>query len=368
MARDCRNTGQPPHLCRRGRGFAASGVFCLILIACETYAGGAGGGWTSSFEDAFRVVSRVELEEREDDVIADIGVFREARDGDFLISDRLKPRLRRYGPAGLLIADFGSYGEGPFEFRRMGGVVEDPSGSVIVVDPILSRVAILGPSLDPDTMFRLAVQPRGGMEPIGGGLLLNAASGSRASALVFLSTAESAAIWSVPAPSPGSMVEYPYWGSIASIPFATSPTEFVVAYSLLYPIRIYSGTGELVDSLPRPRSFRQATKVDAGSFAGPGSRERLQRWLASFDVIAGLAVVDDSLLVVTHGKLSSTPGSRFSESHVRLDVYHLPSRSKIAEDVPLPPEARVLGGGRGLYILTALPPDPWTITRVQPIQ
>lgn len=92
----------------------------------------------------------------------------------------------------------------------------------------------------------------------------------------------------------------------AGIRMATSRDRLFVVYSLLYPIRVYSTAGTLADGLGwKPPSFRRASRVEAGAFAGTGARERLRRWLGSFDVIAGLAVVADTLLVVTH-----TAGSR----------------------------------------------------------
>jgi hypothetical protein len=38
--------------------------------------------------------------------------------------------------------------------------------------------------------------------------------------------------------------------------------------------------------------------------------------------------------------------------------------TQILQDVTLPAGARVLAGGRHLYVLVAEPPEPWTIVRL----
>jgi hypothetical protein len=144
-----------------------------------------------------------------------------------------------------------------------------------------------------------------------------------------------------------------------------STTEFVAAYSLRYPIEIHGRQGEIVDSLPMPRSFRQAGVPRPGEFTGPGAAERLSSWMSTFDVIAALTVVEDTLLVVTRGHLITTATSRAETTHDRIDVYHLPSRTRLASDSPVPSGRKVLGGGTYLYILVQQPPQRWTIVRVE---
>lgn len=352
----------------RTLGDGGASVCMLILFlgwGCGSHSDDADAMEASRFEDVFRIEYHIELEEKDEDLIGDIGLLREADNGDLLVSDRLKPRIRRYDSTGALISAFGTFGAGPNEWRRIGGFVETPSGQIMTIDPVLGRATLLESDLRRAHTFRLAVLPRGPAEPMNGGVLILAASGSRANSLVLLSQLEWSPSWRFPAPSPGPMNEYPYWGSVAHVPFTTSASEIVVGYSLRYPILIYSRYGTLVDSLPRPRSFREAPRVQAGAFTGPGASERLQRWLASFDVVAELAVVCDSLLVVAHGQLTGGAANRFGVSHVGLDVYHIGSRTVIARNVPLPTGARVVAGGRGLYMLTKQPPSPWTVVRLQ---
>lgn len=318
-----------------------------------------------SFDDAFREVSRFELEELPDDVIGEVGEFIETSDGSVVIADALQPRLRLYTPDGLLAADFGAFGAGPFEFRGIGGLAQDGEGRLIVTDPRLGRITILGEDLSPDTAVILRPAPRGPVVGMGSGLLFLTSDGSRASTLSFFPFGTWSRQWQVPAPSPGSMMEYPYWGSISRVPFTAFQGGFVVAYSLTYPIYVYDAAGTLVDSLSQgPPSFRRAEVVEAGTFAGPGASERLEDWLAGFDVIADLSVVADTLLIVTHGHLDRTATSRFSQIHDRLDVYDLKGKRKLFEDLGLPPGGRTLGGGTHLFLLVDQPPAPWSVIRV----
>ncbi|MHB1168959.1 MAG: hypothetical protein ACYC28_06715 [Longimicrobiales bacterium] len=49
-----------------------------------------------------------------------------------------------------------------------------------------------------------------------------------------------------------------------------------------------------------------------------------------------------------------------------VDIYSVSSGQKLAEEVPLPSGARVVGGGQYLYVVTSQPPDGWTILRLSP--
>lgn len=337
------------------------GVAVLVLpiaVACEARE-------SVPVADTVRLetMGHVELEEPSSHLLAEVGPFAEAKNGDLLIGDALQPRVRRYAPNGRLIASFGAYGSGPFEFRRVSGIVERSDGRVLVVDPVLGRITVLSSSLEPDSSFVQLPRPQGSVSRFANGLLLTTAAGDRATSVTYIRD-DARGGWTVPAPSPGPPMSFPYWGSIARILLAASAREFVIAYSLLYPIFVYNADGEVVDSLPRPASFREASVPEPGAFSGPEASERLARWLASFDVITDLAVLDDSLVIVTRGAIRSAATNRFETLHDRVDVYHLNSRSILAQDLPLPTGSRVLGGVGYLYLLSTEPPGPWTISRV----
>lgn len=318
---------------------------------------------TGAFEEFFGLASPVELQEAAADPIGDIAILVEAQNGDLLVADRIRSQVRRYSPQGRLLAEFGAYGGGPFEFRRIGGMLEDMAGRVVLTDPRLGRVTILTQELRPDTAFMLSPRPRGLVLSMGNTVLYASAWGPRATAITLLDERWQG-VWSISAPTPGSVQQYPYWDSYASTLVAATAETFVAAYSLRYPIYVYDRDGRRLDSLTfAPRSFRTVPVLPRGAFAGADALHRIDDWLASFDVISELTIVDTGLLVVVHGVLRRTATSQATEEHRRVDVYDLASRSKLVEDVPVPDGSRVLSGGRGLYLLTKQPPDPWTIRR-----
>ena len=357
-------------LTRPGRvrvALVAAGAAAAALGGCDAPDPPVPAIASGPFHDVFDVVARTVLEEPAQDPMGDLGILVELSAGGFVLSDALRPRLRLYDQEGRLRAETGRYGAGPFEFRSIGGLAETGVGGIVVTDTRLGRVTLFGPDLAPDTIFAFRRGLRGYVSRIGDDFVFATAVRSRESGLTYYSGADWTAGWTVAMPSPGSMAEYPYWGSVATTPVAVVGDELAVAYSLRYPILIRDRRGQLVDSLETPPpSFRPASVPEIGAFAGPGSAGRMAAWLDSFDVIARLDVVADTLLVVTHGRLHDTPGRAAVTIHERLDIYDLPGRRKIAEDVRLPPSSRVVGGGSALFVLATQPPRSWTVLSARP--
>jgi len=286
------------------------------------------------------------------------------RGGDLLISDPHRGEISRFAPDGHLIARFGTFGEAPGTFQRIGGLLELPSGRVAVVDGANGRVTILGSALGLDTTFGVAPRPVGGVTQMGTSAVAKTAGAARSASFTRFSS-DWQVQWSVSAPSPGSLAEFPYWGSYASTPHAATTTRLFLGYSLRYPILVYDTSGTVRDSLNEaPPSFREASVLSPGFFATPDADERRAQWLDQFSVIALIAVFQDSLLAVVHGRLHRTAVGITTE-HQRLDIYSAQSLAKILEDVSLPAGARVLGGGNALYVLTGSPPAQWTIVRAK---
>lgn len=357
----------------RGRGCrraAPRGRVAVVILAglfnssCGPEETPRGPAVTGAFADLFRLDTSIQLEEDLADPIGDIAILAECRNGDLLVGDRIKFQIRRYAPDGRLLAIAGRYGAGPLEFRHVGGLVEIPSGRILVTDPRLGRATILTPDLRADTVLRLRPAPRGSALAMGEALLLTTVAGPRATALTLFTPSWEPA-WSIPAPSPGTMREFPYWDSYASVLADATPDVALTAYSLRYPIYVHGRSGRLVDSIASaPASFRPAPVVSLGAFAGLDAHQRQDEWLASFDVMSRLAIVNDSLLIVVHAVLRRTATSSAVAEDRRLDVYHLASRTRLAEDVALAPDERILAGGRGLYLLAAQPPEPWIMQRL----
>jgi hypothetical protein len=320
-------------------------------------------GSSTALTDVFPDTTIIRIEEDPADPLGSIGVLLEMRDGSLAVLDGMIPRIRRFDAAGHLLETFGRHGEAPGEFRRVGGLTEDGAGRLVAIDPRLGRATIFVDGLTFDTTVSVRPSPRGPALAWGDSILLNTSVRARSTAITLMIGWQP--LWSVPSPGPTSMVEYPYWNSFGQTLTAASPTTLFTAFSLRYPIFIYDRRGVLVDSLwSAPDSFRRAPVVERGAFAGSGARERIEAWLETFDVIADLVVVNDTLLVVSHGVLRQTETSRSTDEH-HLDVYHIPTRMKLFEDLALPKGAALLAGGTALYILLKQPPAPWTVMRMR---
>lgn len=135
---------------------------------------------------------------------------------------------------------------------------------------------------------------------------------------------------------PVHVMEAPYWVSVAGLLGATNGDRIFVATNLVYPILVYDNAGQLVDSVGRPPpSWRQARRPALGEF--PPSRKReWHEYLSSFTVFSGLAVVSDSVLVVTHGRLETEEGRPYRVVVGTTDIYL--GRRRIAVDLPSPGE------------------------------
>ena len=149
-------------------------------------------------------------------------------------------------------------------------------------------------------------------------------------------TVSGRALASSVAPVPVHVLETPYWSSVFDRLGATNGDLIFVATNLVYPILVYDNAGHLVDSVGRPPpSWRQARRPALGEF--PPSRKReWHEYLSSFTVLSGLAVVSDSVLVVTHGRFWTEEGHPYRVVVGTTDVY-LGGR-RIAVDLPSPGE------------------------------
>lgn len=335
------------------------------LAACD--AGTAARGYREfgagqPFAEVFAVAAEIELEQDPTDSIGDIGPLLETSRGELVIGDAIEPAVRRYTETGKLVSRQGAYGEGPFEFRKIGGLAEDRVGRILVVDPDLWRATRLNVDLSPDTSFLLFPRPRGWVQAMGEKFLISSAHRTRTASFTLMDS-DWTAVWSIPA-SLHSTGQYPYWNSYGGPRAAVSSKAIYTAFSLSYPIYIRDSRGVLKDSIQAPASFRLAPVPDPGAFVGDGSQDRRAKWLGSFDVISNLAVVADTLLIVTHGRIArSEQTTKVWTTDDRLDIYNLAAGQKVAADVPLPSGSRVLAGGRYLHLLISEPPRPWTVIR-----
>jgi len=351
-------------------GWAPVLLVAATLAACGDAEGLEEGIPTfSSLEVALHLVDSIHLEEVPGDTIAQIGVVDILPDGKILMGDRYLPRVRLYDGSGRFLAGQGRFGEGPFEYQRIQGVAADSEGRVFVEGFRAGHGTLLTPTLEPDTTLGL---PGGS---IASEYVARFRSGVVRSGLwqegtwLYFRDTDGTEPWRIPA-GPPRIWEVPYWAGLTRFHMTYQGDSLFVANSLLYPVSIYNGKGHFVGEIGEPPpSFRPAPELEPGAFAfteggGAGMGNRVREFLESFTVVTGLHVVEGYWLVVVHGIIGSDPPMPpFRTSDRSIDVYDLRSGRKVVEDVPLPLEARVLGGGPFLHVLVAEPPEPWTIAR-----
>ena len=323
------------------------------------------------FEEVFELAEVVELGEHPADSVAEIGVFQELRNGGFAIADDLQPRVRTYSSDGSLLAAFGRFGSGPWEFREIDGLVEMPSGQIVVASPRNQWLTYLKGDLSPDTMLPidyiasdlLALGQSivfSGYGPLTGETLSVTEVAGQSG--FFHRLVDGQVMWSRWKPP---AFDKPYWGSLADMPAAVAGDSIFLMVSMLYPATILNGAGDSVGTIGVPSpSFRRSPELPMGYFATEQAGPKMVRWLASFDDVPRIDVVGDDYLVFTIGHNDETkPNPPFRILHTRVEAYDRHSGAKLFEDVELPQGAKVLGGGRYLYVL--LNPDfpPWRIAK-----
>lgn len=159
---------------------------------------------------------------------------------------------------------------------------------------------------------------------------------------------------------PPDIAEVPYWGSWVRTLGAHSDGRVLAAVNLKYRILMYTSDGLLIDSIVEPpKSWHQAPAPDQGAFANDSGGAR--KYLQSISVLTGLHSVEDSILVVAHGRMvtqetdgpslvgrEEVPANRSIAQTRRADLYI--NFRRVATDVPVPGE--IVGSTRtGLLLV-----------------
>ncbi len=312
----------------------------------------------------FDVVQAVALEEAPGDPLGGVGDYTESIDGSFYVADALLPRVRKYARDGRLLGAVGSFGDGPFEYRRIVGLGLLPEDArVIVLDGDLSRATTLHPNLAPDTTHLLRVPPLGDLYLLGRDIVYLGVPGARMAGLVW-ATQEWQAVQTTELPPPARIADFPYVGSYARSLFEAHGNRMFTGITMGYPIISRNRVGVPVDSITRPSWFRDVPKLEIGALNGPTGGENRREWFESFDIVAAVHVVCDSLLAVVHGELASVGAAgRVVERHTDLTLHRLDDLQAVAR-LSIPDEIKILDGkADGFRILTSVPPNSWGIAR-----
>lgn len=304
------------------------------------------------------------LQEAPDDSIADIGVLAELDNGTIAMGDRFQARIRLYSSRGALLRSGGRYGSGANEFRSITGITAK-ADTLYITDAGNGRIQVLDSSLHVVRTLRSEAHPIGDVFVTAAGLLLESINGRFGDRLSTVDL-DGSIIWGA-FPVAGAVADEPYWRSFSTVHIAPFDDRIVVSDGLLYPLAIFDTEGNSLGHIGTPPpSYQQITSVGLGAFAGRQTTEVLQQWYDQFTTIGGLFRVGDDNLVVVNSRLTATPTELMRVDAYSLDIYSASSGRKLAEEVALPPGARVLAGGQHLYVLTSQAPESWTILRLSP--
>ncbi|MCZ0935724.1 MAG: hypothetical protein OXJ54_11130 [Gemmatimonadetes bacterium] len=358
---------------RRGglssRRLAAAALLLLPVVSCESQRAEVP---SPAFEDVFELVDVIELGEDPSDSIADLGEFFERRDGGFVIGDRFLPRVRTYREDGSLEAAFGRFGDGPWEFRRIRSVAELTDGRIVVTGAQSGALTFLAPDLTPHSMLLIENYVPGTVLPMGPDIVFGGIGRDVYAADMdglYHRLVDGIVTWSSWNTLAATM---PYWNALGRAHAAVGGDSVYAMAGLLYPATILNAAGDSVGTIGTPSpGFRRVPELEPGALAftaeeGPGAQagDRIKRLIESFDLVTSMDIVDGNRLVFTVGRLDpAKPWFPFEQLDVSLEAYDRHTGQKLFENVRLPEDSKVLGGGRYLYVLLSPRIPPWRIAR-----
>ena len=349
----------------------AVGAFLLLLpvVSCESPQVEVP---SPAFEEVFELVEVIEVGEDPSDSIADLGEFFERRDGGFVIADRFLPRVRTYREDGSLAAAFGRFGDGPWEFRRIRSVAELADGRIVVTGAQSGALTFLTPDLTPHSMLLVENYVPGTVLPIGPDIVFGGIGRDVYAADMdglYHRLVDSTVTWSSWNTLAATM---PYWNGLGRAHAAVGGDSVYAMAGLLYPATILNGAGDSVGTIGTPPAgFRRVPELEPGALAftagqGPGAQagDRIKRLIESFDLVTSMDIVDGNRLVFTVGRLDpAKPWFPFEQLDVSLEAYDRHTGQKLFENVRLPENSKVLGGGKYFYVLLSPRIPPWRIAK-----
>lgn len=351
---------------RFGSGFPLSGTGLRYLSLAGLLALGCGreeapyAPLELSFAQAFEEVGSVRLQEP-DPPIGEIGSVVPRSGGGFFILDTMLQRILAYDEVGRLVGLHGRWGDGPGEYRSVGGLAVLADGRLIVSDPQRAALTFLSPELELTKVVPVGVSVAG-MAPIGNRIVADAYRERGSERLQIFSNGGD------PGNSfyrlPEAINVNPYWGSVAGVLIATGHERIVAGNTLLYPFVVFDHRGDSVGVLGTPpASFREVPMVERGAFLGASGTRRMDEWLASFTTVASMEVTEGRYMIVVHGRMQRSAQAYFMTSQYAIDVYDMALGNKLLADVRLEDGWKVIGGGRTLSVLISSPPGPWIVKR-----
>lgn len=317
----------------------------------------------ANFSDLFTQSRIVEFEEPPEHTIGRFWNLRPSVSGDTVaVLDPMNHQVRLHSRTGELLALRGGPrgGNGPGEFNVPLAASWDEHGYLWVSEQINPRVTRLRPDLSLDTVVTFSAEERTKLTAMDrtGRLLLGRVAPAVNGRELELRDATGRLVNRFHSPHPRATA--PYWVQFGQPVIAASDIHVAVGFSMEYPLKLYSSSGELLsDQFGKPpSSWRQATVPEYGQFA-MGSGANPLEWRSSFSRIHAMGFVGQDCLIVVHEIPNAGAESRLLPVF-RADLYSVSSQMKLLEDVKLPGEF-LYARGDEVFFLTAIPPDPWTV-------
>lgn len=342
-------------------------LWVLLLVGCEAVSNDPRMGEPiAQFDSIFTLSETIRFDEGENQFIARLHEVVFSPTGDTVaVLDPMMHRVRLHDRSGKLLAWRGGpdRGDGPGEFNVPMSIEWDGLGGLWVSEQLNPRITRLTGGLEVDTLVTFSE-----------GIIVNQIDRITDGRLLFRMPGRpdgfQLVIYDVLAGTleafkePHARAREPYWVQFGGETPSASEAFIVSAFSMEYPIQVFTPDGELVDDSlgSEPGSWRQASLPGRGAFAiGPGGgvRSNPGEWRRSFTRVAHTKVIGASCLLVVHEVPDPDEPTMLIIDH-RADLYHIPSRRKLAEDMELP-GSLVGATGSSLAFLVDMAPAPWTI-------
>ncbi len=329
-----------------------SGAACLTALAL---AGCSEGAEPRGFEDLFVPVATIQLEESPSDPIVAIHSLGRRPGGGFILADRHADRVRLFDEEGRVERVLGGSGEGPGELNGPMGAVELSDGRVAVVQRSDPRL----------TVFRADSGVQLGRLPgaygywaaeAGGRVVAGVATGTDRLAVLSLD-GEGHRTFGGRDPR---IRDTPFWAFFAREHAAVLGERIAVVTSFFPVVRMHGLEGDSLGKFGEPPpSWVEPTDPPVDQISDPGDRRQIEEWAGSFTVVSAMKAVGRERLVVQYARHVPEETDPYAVRPRTVDVYDV-SGAKIAEDLVL--THPIVGGGDELMVLTAEPPEPWTVT------
>ncbi len=230
--------------------------------------------------------------------------------GGFLIADEREGFVRRYGPEGRLLAQFGGKGNGPAEFPNVLSAVRLPNGSIAAFD-IEYRVAVFD-----STGGRVLQTYR---TPIGhlhavialddslfllGGQITGDERDQRLHIWNMAADSVTSSFFAPPLPSEAHVVAARAAGWVG---FDRRGDTLAVVTSLSDTLYLMTVQGRMLERIPIPSTALRRLDPDMALPTGRGSIGEARKWISSFSLIADVHWIGDTFVVQYQDRLRPEP-------------------------------------------------------------